>query len=203
MWSGRAALAASPSSSGNSSTKGDGVCLSLKTETGKEHTKLHNPSCIHSKKMNGDWKIPACEEAYLQIKSHLLGTFMITFSPLLWRMFLVRLLKEQTDAPSQMPAKTQRNPHSRHYQSSLLRLFSRESYLNRGCPLMASSGKNRDFETPCSTGVGRCSGLVKPGHPNLNTKCYANSHPVARFHRTSNLIINLNIYLTLHFLCQK
>lgn len=36
MWSGRAALAASPSSSGNFSTNGDGVHLSLKTNKEKE-----------------------------------------------------------------------------------------------------------------------------------------------------------------------
>lgn len=42
------------------------------------------------------------------------------------------------------------------------------TYLNLGCLLMASSGKNSDFDAPFSTGVGRCSGLVKPGQPNLN-----------------------------------
>ncbi len=35
---------------------------------------------------------------------------------------------------------------------------------------MASSGKNSDFDTPFSTGVGRYSGLVKPGQPNLNKR---------------------------------
>lgn len=44
------------------------------------------------------------------------------------------------------------------------------AYLNLGCELMASSGKNSDFETPFSTGVGRYSGWVKPGQPNLNKK---------------------------------
>lgn len=39
--------------------------------------------------------------------------------------------------------------------------------LNLGCLLMASSGKNRDLDTPVSTGVGLYSGLVKPGEPNL------------------------------------
>lgn len=43
----------------------------------------------------------------------------------------------------------------------------KQAYLNLGCLLMASSGKNKDFETPFSTGVGRYSGLVKPGQPNL------------------------------------
>lgn len=43
-----------------------------------------------------------------------------------------------------------------------------EAYLNLGCLLMASSGKNSDLDTPFSTGVGAYSGLVKPGQPNLH-----------------------------------
>lgn len=40
-------------------------------------------------------------------------------------------------------------------------------YLNLGCLLMASSGKNRDLDAPASTGVGSYAGIVNPGHPSL------------------------------------
>ena len=51
---------------------------------------------------------------------------------------------------------------------TLAEVISMNKYLNLGCSLMASSGKNRDFDTPFSTGVGRCSGWVKPGQPDLD-----------------------------------
>lgn len=49
-----------------------------------------------------------------------------------------------------------------------LHMNNNEAYLNLGCLLMASSGKNSDLDTPFSTGVGAYSGLVKPGQPNLH-----------------------------------
>lgn len=42
-----------------------------------------------------------------------------------------------------------------------------QAHLNRGCLLIASSGKKSDLDAPFSTGVGRNSGNVNPGHPNL------------------------------------
>lgn len=47
------------------------------------------------------------------------------------------------------------------------RVLTSDNYLNLGCLLMASSGKKSDLATLLSTGLGRYSGLVKPGQPNL------------------------------------
>lgn len=48
--------------------------------------------------------------------------------------------------------------------------LSADSYLNLGCLLIASSGKNSDLATELSAGLGRYSGVVKPGQPNLHSR---------------------------------
>lgn len=61
------------------------------------------------------------------------------------------------------------NTHTHTFPARKAHL-SADSYLNLGCLLIASSGKNSDLVTELSTGFGRYSGVVKPGQPNLHSR---------------------------------
>lgn len=66
--------------------------------------------------------------------------------------------------------------------------LSADSYLNLGCLLMASSGKNSDLATELSAGLSRYSGLVKPGQPNLHSKPKQVYQEIKKPQRTANYL---------------
>lgn len=68
-----------------------------------------------------------------------------------------------TSMNAQIPRQETSAPETRVFQ----RVLTSDNYLNLGCLLMASSGKKSDLATLLSAGLGRYSGLVKPGQPNL------------------------------------